>query len=122
MGYGNPDPYNQPEKFGLTPVAEVHWDDESYQFNFMAVWVDGNGQLYWATDSGCSCPSPFEDFHSLDELEKGDILNLYGFINERVGDIYLDGYRHESELPRIKEEVTELRVKLIQLRREGKLK
>lgn len=70
MGYNDPDVYYQPEEFGLTPVTQIEWDSESWQFNLTAVWVDQHGQFYIAHDSGCSCPSPFEWITSLDQLEK----------------------------------------------------
>lgn len=71
MGYDNPDIYYQPEKFGIKPIGEVEWDDESYQFNFTVVWqsLTDPAVFYWATDSGCSCPAPFEDFTGLDYEE-----------------------------------------------------
>lgn len=86
MGYNNPDVYYQPEKFDLTPIGQVEWDDESWQFNMTAVWVDKFGQLYWADDSGCSCPSPFEDFTSLDhpDLNKGSFNDLTKYLFERL--------------------------------------
>ena len=61
--------YYHPEKYGLEEVGEVDWDDEPYQFNITAVWRDENGDYYLASDSGCSCPAPFEDFNSLSDLE-----------------------------------------------------
>lgn len=73
MGYGNPDPYYQPEKFDLTTVAEIDYSDGCYQFDLRVVWRHASGQFYTMRDSGCSCPSPFEDYHSLDQL---DILDL----------------------------------------------
>lgn len=43
-------------------VAEVDWDHEAYQFNMTRVYAHKTtGELFYATDSGCSCPSPFED-------------------------------------------------------------
>ena len=67
MGYNNPDPYYQPEKFGLTPIGELD-ASESYEFNIVAVWQHTDGRFFVGSDSGCSCPSPFEDFTSLDDL------------------------------------------------------
>lgn len=74
MGYGTPDPYYQPEKFDLVPVGEIDYSDGCYQFDIRAVWKhEPTGTFYTCRDSGCSCPSPFEDYHSLDQLE---VLNL----------------------------------------------
>lgn len=43
-------------------IAEVDWDSEPYTFDMTRVYVEaGTGKLYYATDSGCSCPTPFED-------------------------------------------------------------
>ena len=71
MSYGTADVYYQPEEFGLTPVAEIEPTGLSWEFDIFAVWKDAEGNFYWATDSGCSCPSPFEDYTSLDSLSKG---------------------------------------------------
>lgn len=50
--------YSSPEKFGL---VEVEWSDGCYQFDLTVVWRDTQtGALYFADDSGCSCPVPFE--------------------------------------------------------------
>jgi hypothetical protein len=64
------DVYYSPEKFGLTNVDEIELDNESYQFNIRAVWKHVDGRLYTARDSGCSCPSPFENYTSLDDLDE----------------------------------------------------
>lgn len=53
--------YYHPEKYGLTTVGQIEWCDDPYQFDLTVVWKDNAGQIYWASDSGCSCPSPFED-------------------------------------------------------------
>lgn len=73
MGYGKPDVYYQPEAFGLTPVAEMDEDDASYSFDLFVVWKHNTGNLYWGTDVGCSCPSPFEDITSLNMLSTGTL-------------------------------------------------
>ena len=63
--------YYTPNNFGLEMIVEVDWTPgEPYEFNMTCVWRDKTGQLYMASDSGCSCPSPFEDFQSLDKLDK----------------------------------------------------
>lgn len=58
MSFYAPDLYNQPEHFGLTVVGEAEDADASYSFDIFVVWRDQSGQIYWASDSGCSCPSP----------------------------------------------------------------
>lgn len=60
--------YYNPEAFGLRSVAGIDVAG-SYEFDMFEVWTDG-AQLYWATDSGCSCPVPFDEV-SLSDLKCG---------------------------------------------------
>ncbi len=77
------DVYSTPDKHGLEMVGDVEWDDESYEFNMTAVWRDKEtGQFYWADDSGCSCPSPFEDYHGRDGLTTGTADELDAHLKE----------------------------------------
>lgn len=76
MGWGTPDVYYQPERFGLAPVAEIDYSDGSYQFDLRVVWRHEDGAFYTARDSGCSCPSPFEDYTELSDLERLDLKAL----------------------------------------------
>lgn len=69
MGYDAPDLYNQPELFDLKPVGEVEWTEPSYSFDTTIVWHHKDGSFYLASDSGCSCPAPFEGFTSLADAE-----------------------------------------------------
>lgn len=66
-------PYYDPEKCGLEKVAELDFSDGCYQFDITAVWTkkDAPGKFYWASDSGCSCPSPFEDYAELEQFQSG---------------------------------------------------
>ncbi len=58
-----------PEKFGLEIVAEADYAD-SYQFDMFVVWrVRETGKLIYGTDSGCSCPTPFEGFNVAEAKE-----------------------------------------------------
>lgn len=59
--------YYSPEDHGLTVFGELDEPDMSYEFHMLVVWV-GDGRLWYQEDSGCSCPSPFEDCHSTDDL------------------------------------------------------
>ena len=46
----------------LTKIGEVDLAEPDYSFDLLAFWVrKRDGQLLYATDSGCSCPTPFED-------------------------------------------------------------
>jgi hypothetical protein len=60
--------YSSPKTYGLKQVAEVDYSDGCYQFDLRVVWKDAKGRLWTARDSGCSCPSPFEDTRELDRL------------------------------------------------------
>ena len=67
--WDQPNPYSDPEKCGLE-IVEVHSDDTlSYEFDMIVLWRElATGKLYFASDSGCSCPSPFENYHALSDL------------------------------------------------------
>jgi hypothetical protein len=92
MGYYEPDPYAQPEKFGLTPIGMVDWygDEACYEFSVTQVWKhEESGEFWWASDSGCSCYGPFENFRVEDgDIEKGTwsqaIAYLQKDVNERT--------------------------------------
>lgn len=54
--------YYQPEDFGLETVGQIDFSDGNYCFNYRVIWRRlSDGQLLTGADSGCSCPSPFED-------------------------------------------------------------
>jgi hypothetical protein len=60
--------YYNPEDFGLKVIAELNDPHASWDFQDTVFWTDGK-LVYGASDSGCSCPSPFESYNSLEELE-----------------------------------------------------
>jgi hypothetical protein len=60
--------YYSPEEWGLSVVGELEDPNADYSFNTLCVWVHENGTVYWAQSSGCSCPSPFEEYENLDSL------------------------------------------------------
>jgi hypothetical protein len=59
--------YYNPEAHGLTLVAEHELSEPNYSYDTLAVFKDDEG-FYLATDSGCSCPVPFENYEG-----KGDL-------------------------------------------------
>lgn len=62
-------PYYNPQNLGLEIVAEVDLA-KPYEFNKIVVWKNKNGNLFWANDSGCSCPTPFDKHTALESLEQ----------------------------------------------------
>jgi hypothetical protein len=60
--------YYNPESCGLEIFAEEDIGG-SYEFDTLCVWREKKtGFLYWAQDSGCSCPTPFEGRSSIADL------------------------------------------------------
>jgi hypothetical protein len=58
-----------PEACGLRLIGELADADEFYDFDTVIVVQDvASGRIYAGHDSGCSCPTPFEDVHSLGDL------------------------------------------------------
>lgn len=54
-------PYYHPEQLGLEIVYQVD-AIAGYEFDMLVIWRrTSDGALLMATDSGCSCPVPFDD-------------------------------------------------------------
>ena len=53
------------ESEGVTDLGLIGLSEPDYSFDL--AWVLGTPEgFYLGTDSGCSCPSPFENYRSLD--------------------------------------------------------
>lgn len=60
-------PYYSPEKLGLSILAQNDIAG-AYEFNMCVVWKHAaSGRIFYAFDSGCSCPSPFENYFFTDD-------------------------------------------------------
>lgn len=60
---------NHPDKCGFDRVADCDEPGMSYEFNTYLVLKDKEtGAFYGAGSSGCSCPTPFEEYTRLSEL------------------------------------------------------
>lgn len=59
--------YNNPEHYNLVLLGEVELSEPDYSFDILAVWKGEEG-FYLGTDSGCSCPSPFENYGGMEDL------------------------------------------------------
>lgn len=77
--FNGANPYYNPDKCGLEIFDEIDTAG-SYEFDTFVIWkkID-DGKLYYASDSGCSCPTPFESFYGLDELNSITEENFHGF-------------------------------------------
>ena len=53
-------PYYAPEKLNLDMLA---FDEPNmcYEYNTLCFWATDDGRVFTAADSGCSCPTPFEE-------------------------------------------------------------
>lgn len=61
-------PYYNPETWGLGIFDEVNTGG-SYEFDQFVIWEKlEDSTLWYGTDSGCSCPTPFEHFHEWGDL------------------------------------------------------
>lgn len=81
MGYLDNDVYYQPEAFGLQVIGTLNNPEADYDFHMFAVWKhEETGKIYYASDAGCSCPSPFEDYTSLDKLS--EVISMHDFIDD----------------------------------------
>lgn len=56
----NPSQQEGAKKMGLTIIDLLERSNECYEFDTVIVWKHENGNVYWAEDKGCSCPTPFE--------------------------------------------------------------
>ncbi len=72
-------PYYNPEKLDLEMI-DFDEPNMSYEFNTLCFWATKDGRVFTASDSGCSCPTPFEDFEG---ETQDDVLKLL----ERVGSV-----------------------------------
>lgn len=111
MGYDAPDVYNQREKFGLEIVGDISWDAEPYQFDLTVVWRDPKtGEMFYARDSGCSCPQPFEEYTSREKLTPIESFHEFSdMITKSVEILKEDTYYHsETDTSRVEASALEL--------------
>lgn len=96
-------PYYDPEKCGLEIVVNIS-KDISYEFDMVIVWKDvETGKLYMGHDSGCSCPTPFENFKSLDDMTEITNIKEYRAFFENL---YFEGM--ETEIHNAEVEIKKL--------------
>lgn len=91
-------PYYHPVDFGLEVVGAVEWRDADYEFDLGVVWKDEKGNFFYATDSGCSCPTPFDDM-TMEDLAPAltffDVVNILSEELEDRGDYVAAGAHND---------------------------
>jgi hypothetical protein len=61
--------YYHPEKSGLEFFEDFEDPEASYSFDKFTIWErKTDGALFYGMDSGCSCPSPFENVNKIEDL------------------------------------------------------
>ncbi|MEV3938687.1 hypothetical protein AB0K52_22280 [Glycomyces sp. NPDC049804] len=96
----------QPESHGLETVGDVSWTDEHYEYDVTVLFADRKtGALFIGSDSGCSCPHPFEDM-TRDDLDPiADINELQACLHALAGGPRVDNPRAEAEIVELLERV-----------------
>lgn len=89
--------YYNPQDFGLEIVGEFDWTEPDYSFDMLVVWKAKRGEYWIGEDSGCSCPSPFEEVTDINELDgpytkEGLRKRINYRIEERVNEGYYYGH------------------------------
>ena len=52
----------------LKMIDEVELSGEPWQFDLVGAWIDPTGTIWLGTDSGCSCPIPWENHLEIDSF------------------------------------------------------
>lgn len=82
--------YYDPKEAKLEILGQLDESDLYYEYNTFVVWRDTvSNKLFYAHDSGCSCPTPFEEYHfrnesdhNLDEVCKSNLHNFENSVKE----------------------------------------
>ena len=83
--YGDPaNPNYHPEGWGMEVVAELEMSNRDYEFDVIVVWKrKADGAMFYAQDSGCSCPIPFEDFKTWADLNSFNLEEVRDIVMAR---------------------------------------
>lgn len=112
--------YYSPEQYGLVQIYCMDDPQASYSFDYLVAWKHtATNMVYWAQDSGCSCPSPFEDYHSLSDLNNIHDGSWDAFEQAVMNHCATLGDKEEM-IRRVKEELYDLAVWVRSVRAEDK--
>lgn len=100
-------PYYDPENCDVTLLHTIKEPNMSYEFNMTIIVRDNpTGDIYVASDSGCSCPTPFERIGGLGDMTL--IRNMRDFDTYFSQDSYhIKGLPH-SEILAARRKIAEL--------------
>jgi len=81
-------------------IGSADYSSGAYEFNTLQV-IRWNGELYYAEDSGCSCPIPFDGFAIGDgDASKGYVKatkhEIAARLNERLAEYGTDPWPHTT--------------------------
>ena len=74
--------YSNPENYGLTIIGDIEFSNNNYQFDTRVFFKDSDGNIFTASDAGCSCPEPFEEYTSIEDLGSVSYDNIQQFYDE----------------------------------------
>ena len=52
----------------LKMIGAAELCGEAYEFDLVGAWIDPTGGIWLGTDSGCSCPIPWENHLEMDSF------------------------------------------------------
>ena len=92
-------PYYNPEKLELE-LYSLGEPGLSYEYNTLCFWATTDGKIYTASDSGCSCPTPFENYEVENQKEALKLLERVGSVSqaEAICDGWGKDYKGKSFL------------------------
>ena len=98
-------PYYDPESLGLEKIS-FEEPGLSYEFNTLCFWSTGDGRVFSAFDSGCSCPTPFEDYEAETQAECVQLLERVGSKEqaEQIFASWNNGGRDGGKLPQCEQD------------------
>ncbi len=87
--FENNNPYYDPEKCGLKLLFTLEDPSQCYDFSTVILVQDiESSKVYVCHDSGCSCPSPFENIHSLNDMTEVRSLKAVRDFVDSIGTRY----------------------------------
>lgn len=77
----------------LDLIEDIDLAEPDYSFDLLRIYLrKSDGMLLWATDSGCSCPSPFENTTVGELRESTSATLLDTFMGEWEEEVHYSGH------------------------------